>query len=103
MKAVRLVSFGDPPKFEIQDVPDPVPGPGQVVIDLRAAAFNRRDPWVWTTRGYCKLPVTLGSDGAGGVSAGGGGGGWGKTRGEGGVHPPPRRGGHGGKPTPPVD
>ena len=69
MKAVRLVGFGDPPKFELQDVPDPVPGPGQVVIDLRAAAFNRRDPWVWTTRGYCKLPVTLGSDGAGVVSA----------------------------------
>jgi zinc-binding alcohol dehydrogenase/oxidoreductase len=69
VKAVRLVEFGEDPRFEIQDVPDPVPGPGEVVVDLRAAAFNRRDRWVWTAPGYCELPVTLGSDGAGVVSA----------------------------------
>jgi NADPH:quinone reductase-like Zn-dependent oxidoreductase len=39
------------------------------VIALRAAALNRRDPWVWTTPDYCPLPVTLGSDGAGVVAA----------------------------------
>ncbi|HLH67380.1 MAG TPA: zinc-binding dehydrogenase [Solirubrobacteraceae bacterium] len=66
---MRLVQFGDPPRFERQEVPDPEPGGGQVVVDLRAAALNRRDPWVWTTPGYCPLPVTLGSDGAGVVSA----------------------------------
>jgi NADPH:quinone reductase-like Zn-dependent oxidoreductase len=66
---MRLVAFGDPPRFELQEVPDPEPGPGQVLIDLRAAALNRRDPWVWTTPDYCQLPVTLGSDGAGVVAA----------------------------------
>jgi NADPH:quinone reductase-like Zn-dependent oxidoreductase len=65
---MRLVAFGDPPKFELQDVPDPVPGTGEVVIDLHAAALNRRDLWVWTTPDYCQLSVTLGSDGAGVIS-----------------------------------
>jgi NADPH:quinone reductase-like Zn-dependent oxidoreductase len=49
-------------------VPDPVPGPGEVVIDVRAAALNRRDAWIWTQPDYCRLPVTLGSDGAGRVA-----------------------------------
>lgn len=69
MRAQRLVAFGDPPRFELQSLPDPVPGRGEVVVALRAAALNRRDPWVWTTPAYCELPVTLGSDGAGVVAA----------------------------------
>lgn len=66
---MRLVAFGDPPTFELHDLPDPVPGPGEALVALRAAALNRRDPWVWTTSGYCDLPVTLGSDGAGVLAA----------------------------------
>jgi len=66
---MQLVEFGDPPRFELNDVADPLPGPGEVVVDVMTAALNRRDPWVWTTPGYCPLPVTLGSDGAGIVSA----------------------------------
>jgi zinc-binding alcohol dehydrogenase/oxidoreductase len=69
VKAQRLVSFGDPPGFELADVPEPVPGPGEAVVALRAAALNRRDWWVWTLPDYCALPVTLGSDGAGIVVA----------------------------------
>ena len=69
MRAQRLVSFGDPPRFELADVPDPVPDGGEAVVALRAAALNRRDWWVWTDPGYCPLPVTLGSDGAGVVVA----------------------------------
>ncbi len=72
MRALRLVEFGDPPRLELAHVPDPEPAPGEVVIALRAAALNRRDPWVWTTPGYCRLPVTPGSDGAGVISALGG-------------------------------
>jgi NADPH:quinone reductase-like Zn-dependent oxidoreductase len=63
------VGFGDPPRFDLQHVADPVAGPGEAVVALRAAALNRRDPWVWTTPEYCPLPVTLGSDGAGVVTA----------------------------------
>jgi zinc-binding alcohol dehydrogenase/oxidoreductase len=69
MTALRQVEFGDPPRFELAQVPDPEPGPGEVVVALRAAALNRRDPWIWTTPGYCPLPVTLGSDGAGVIAA----------------------------------
>lgn len=71
MRAARLVAFGSPPAFELQQVPEPVPGPGEVAIALRAAALNRRDRWVWTSPGYCPLPVTPGSDGAGTVAAAG--------------------------------
>jgi zinc-binding alcohol dehydrogenase/oxidoreductase len=66
---MRLAGFGDPPRFELEEVPNPVPGPQEVVVDLRAAALNRRDWWIWTAEDYCPLPVTLGSDGAGTVSA----------------------------------
>jgi NADPH:quinone reductase-like Zn-dependent oxidoreductase len=66
---MRLVEFGDRPTFDLLEVDDPVPGPGQVVVKVVTAALNRRDPWIWTTPGYCALPVTLGSDGAGIVSA----------------------------------
>jgi len=69
MKAQRLIAFGDQPRFQLQSVPDPLPGRGEVVVELRAAALNRRDPWVWTSPGYCELPVTLGSDGAGVITA----------------------------------
>jgi NADPH:quinone reductase-like Zn-dependent oxidoreductase len=69
MRAARLVRFGDPPGFEVGDIPDLAPAPGEVVIDLRAAALNRRDWWIWTDPDHCQLPVTLGSDGAGIVSA----------------------------------
>ncbi len=69
MKAARLVRFGDPPAFELTEVRDPSPSPAEVVIELRAAALNRRDWWIWTKPGSTSLPVTLGSDGAGIVSA----------------------------------
>jgi NADPH:quinone reductase-like Zn-dependent oxidoreductase len=69
VKAQRLVAFGDPPRFQLADIPDPVPQRGEAVVALRAAALNRRDWWVWTAEGYCTLPVTLGSDGAGVIAA----------------------------------
>jgi NADPH:quinone reductase-like Zn-dependent oxidoreductase len=68
--AARLVGFGDPPVFAVDEVPDPVPGPQEVVVELRAAALNRRDRWIWTDPDESTaLPVTLGSDGAGTVAA----------------------------------
>jgi zinc-binding alcohol dehydrogenase/oxidoreductase len=69
MQAARLTAFGDPPTFELVEIADPVPREGEVVVDVMAAALNRRDPWIWRTPDYCQLPVTLGSDGAGVVSA----------------------------------
>ncbi|TAF29476.1 MAG: alcohol dehydrogenase [Runella slithyformis] len=50
----------------IQDIPTPRAGAGQVVVQLKAAALNHRDVWIQKGR-YpgMKLPVVLGSDGAG--------------------------------------
>jgi NADPH:quinone reductase-like Zn-dependent oxidoreductase len=48
--------------------PDPVPGPGEVLVELRAAALNRRDLLVRSPPGPAyefELPVIPGSDGAG--------------------------------------
>lgn len=72
MRAMRLVGPGEPPVFELLDVPDPVAGDGEVVVRVVAAALNRRDWWIWRDP-VSEVPVTLGSDAAGvviGVSAG---------------------------------
>jgi zinc-binding alcohol dehydrogenase/oxidoreductase len=70
MKAIVLRELGEPEVLRIEEVPDPLPGPGEVVVQLHAAALNRRD--VWIRRGKyagIKLPIILGSDGSGVVSA----------------------------------
>lgn len=64
MKALVLNELHQP--FDFQEVEMPVPAPGEVLVRLHAAAFNRRDWWI--TRGQyskIKLPAILGSDGAG--------------------------------------
>ena len=43
MKAVTLPSFGGPEVLTWSDVPDPEPGPGDVLIDVVATAVNRAD------------------------------------------------------------
>lgn len=70
MKAIVLRELGGPETLKFEDVADPTPGAGEVVVRLRAAALNHRD--VWIRKGMyagVKLPVILGSDGAGEVVA----------------------------------
>ncbi len=43
MKAVVITEFGGPEVLRLRDVPDPVVGPGEVVIDVAATAINRAD------------------------------------------------------------
>lgn len=52
----------------LTELPDPQPGPGEVRVDLVAAALNRRE-WWFRRGGKIALPAVLGSDGAGVVSA----------------------------------
>jgi NADPH:quinone reductase-like Zn-dependent oxidoreductase len=68
MRAARLIRAGAEPGFEIQDLPDPAPAAGEVVVELVTAAFNRRDWWIWKEPST-PVPVTLGSDGAGRIKA----------------------------------
>jgi NADPH:quinone reductase-like Zn-dependent oxidoreductase len=68
MRAIVLNALGDADHLRIEKRPDPHAGPGEVVIRLHAAALNRRD--VWIRKGQyagIKLPIILGSDGAGQV------------------------------------
>jgi putative PIG3 family NAD(P)H quinone oxidoreductase len=43
MKAIVVTSPGGPEKLELREVPDPIPGEGEVAIDVRATALNRAD------------------------------------------------------------
>ncbi len=44
MKAIVQDRYGDPDVLELRDIPAPVPGPGQVLVQVRAAGV---DPSVW--------------------------------------------------------
>ena len=46
MKAAILRAHGEADQIVLGDWPDPVAGPGDVVIDVRAASLNRRDWWI---------------------------------------------------------
>jgi putative PIG3 family NAD(P)H quinone oxidoreductase len=43
MRAVVLHSYGGPEVLTLEDVPDPVVGPDEVLVDVRATALNRAD------------------------------------------------------------
>ncbi len=67
MRAVQVVSLDGPAAVEVREVPEPVRGPEQVLIDVRAAGVNFPD--VLQSKGLYQykpeLPFTLGSEVAG--------------------------------------
>lgn len=69
MKAIQVSEFGGPEKLVLRDVPEPQPGPGQLVVRIRAAGVNPVETYVRTGTYAMKpqLPYTPGSDGAGEV------------------------------------
>jgi len=74
MRAVLLYELGGAENLRMADVQDPRPGENEVVVRLKAAALNHRD--VFIRQGLyagIKLPVILGSDGAGEVCEAGAG------------------------------
>ena len=68
MKAIRTHSFGGPEVLQLETVEDPVPGPGEVVVEVRAAGVNPADTYMrsGTYAIVPQLPYTPGGD-AGGV------------------------------------
>ncbi|MDQ3890360.1 MAG: zinc-binding dehydrogenase [Actinomycetota bacterium] len=68
MRAVELQRFGGPAGLVLAERADPEPGPGDVRVDLVAAALNHRDRWI-RIGGKAELPAVLGSDGVGVVGA----------------------------------
>ncbi len=71
MKAIRVHEFGGPEVMKLEDVPDPQPGAGQVVIRVHAAGVNPVEAYVRTGTYAQKptLPYTPGSDAGGTVMA----------------------------------
>lgn len=71
MKAIRVHQFGGPEVLRWEEVPDPKPGPAQVLIRTRAVGVNPVDTYL---RGGMNpklpLPYTPGTDAVGEVIAG---------------------------------
>jgi NADPH:quinone reductase-like Zn-dependent oxidoreductase len=65
MKAVRVVDPGGLDALRYEDVPDPVPPPGWLTLQVKAAAVNHLDLWVRRGLPIARYPMTLGSDAAG--------------------------------------
>jgi zinc-binding alcohol dehydrogenase/oxidoreductase len=66
MKAVVLRELGEPDQLKIEEIPDPEPKKGEVIVQLKSAALNRRDVWIRRGRyANLKLPIVPGSDGSG--------------------------------------
>jgi NADPH2:quinone reductase len=67
MKAIRVHEFGGPEVMRLEEVPDPQPGRGELVVRIHAAGVNPVDTYIRTGTYARKpaLPYTPGSDGAG--------------------------------------
>jgi NADPH:quinone reductase-like Zn-dependent oxidoreductase len=65
VKAVRIHEDGGPEVLRYEDAPDPIPGPGDVLISLRAASLNHLDVWIRKGMPSVLKPRILGADGAG--------------------------------------
>jgi NADPH:quinone reductase len=71
MKAIRVHEFGDPYVMRLEEVPDPKPGPGQVVVRVYAVGVNPVETYIRAGL-YSReapLPYTPGTDAAGVVEA----------------------------------
>ena len=70
MKAIRVYEFGGPDVLRLEDVPDPQPAQGQVLIRVAAAGVNPVDTYVRAGQyGPKPFPYTPGTDVAGTIEA----------------------------------
>jgi NADPH2:quinone reductase len=69
MKAIRVHAPGGPEVLRYEDVPQPVPGPREVLVKIDAAGVNYIDVYQRTGRHPTPPPYTLGQEAAGTVAA----------------------------------
>jgi NADPH:quinone reductase len=71
MKAIRVKEFGGPEVLKLEEVPDPKPGAGQLVIRIHAIGVNPVDTYMraGTYARKPSLPFTPGTDAAGVVDS----------------------------------
>jgi NADPH:quinone reductase-like Zn-dependent oxidoreductase len=64
MHAVRIHEFGGPEVLKLEDLPDPEPGRGEILVEVRASSVNPVDYKI-RNGGFLppeQLPITLGRD-----------------------------------------
>src|SRR5690349_21589788 len=71
MMAWRVHEFGPPQTMTFESVPRPDPGPGEVLVKVRAAGVGPWDGWIRAGNSALPqpLPLTLGSDLSGNIEA----------------------------------
>jgi zinc-binding alcohol dehydrogenase/oxidoreductase len=69
VQAVRIHEDGGPDVLVLEEVPDPSPAPGEVLIRLRASALNHLDVWIRKGLPSVPKPRILGADGSGVVES----------------------------------
>lgn len=70
MRAIRVHQFGEPDVLIPEQIPDPSPGAGQVVVQVKAIGVNPVETYVRAGRyGPREFPYTPGSDCAGVIAA----------------------------------
>jgi NADPH:quinone reductase-like Zn-dependent oxidoreductase len=71
MKAAVMYEPGDLGVLRVEEIPEPTPGPGEVVLQVLCAGLNHLDIWVRRGRSAAQLqmPHILGSDATGRVAA----------------------------------
>ena len=65
MKAVVVTRHGGPEVLELQDVPEPEPGPGDLLVDVEAIGVNFRDVYERQGSYGGEPPYVAGAEGAG--------------------------------------
>lgn len=70
MKSWRFTGTNEP--LQLAELPEPTAGPGQVVVDVKAAGICHTDVGILTDPGWmtmlAQVPVTLGHEDAGVIS-----------------------------------
>ena len=71
MRALLCKQYGLPDTLVVEEVPDPVPGPGEIVVDMKAAGVNFPDVLIIQNKYQFKAepPFSPGAEFAGVVSA----------------------------------
>ncbi|HAA92052.1 MAG TPA: quinone oxidoreductase, partial [Rhodospirillaceae bacterium] len=73
MQAAILNAYGENAEFQLEEIPDPVPSPGHVVVRIAATSVNTVDTMIRTMGTELplspELPALLGMDFAGTIEA----------------------------------
>ena len=65
MRAIQILQTGGPDKLTLQNLPEPIPGPGEALLRIEASGVNFIDTYLREGRYAATLPYTLGQEAAG--------------------------------------